>query len=327
MKIVLAGPPKSGKSCLREGLKQAILTLNRQNSDVPYPYVITACPDGEGAWFQETTAQYPEVAKACKEAYKNEFTSKFTDLVAHHVSNCKQPLTLVDIGGLTSDDNHKICRDATHIVILAGNDPETGESWDSRMAPWREFAGELDLCPIAEIFSDYDAKTDVFKDISPENVLRGSVHHLERGEDVGARPTIQALARHILSMMNIPLESISGGGVQASTYNVNKDAGGILRVAFGSPGRNDQIVKDAVTRLDEMIEAGELSGGGLLKINGPASLPVAMVLGHKLSHLFEAIACFDPKLDKYVVVISHGPKWSVGDLLCEKIVDKDFEMC
>jgi len=42
MKVVLAGPPKSGKSCLREGLKQAI----RRISGAPYPYVITACPDG-----------------------------------------------------------------------------------------------------------------------------------------------------------------------------------------------------------------------------------------------------------------------------------------
>ena len=315
MKIVLAGPPKSGKSCLREGLKQAIITLKRQNSDVPYPYVITACPDGEGAWFQETAAKYPEVAKACKDAYRNEFTSEFTDLFAHHVLHCNQPLTLVDIGGLIRDDNRKICRYATHIVILAGNDPETGKSWDTRMAPWRKFAKELDLYLIAEIFSDYNAKTDVFKDINSKNVLRGSVHHLERGEYVGERPTIQALARHILSMMNIPLESISEGEVPASTYNVNKDADGILRVEFGSPGRNDQIVKDTVTRLDEMIKAGELTGGGLLKINGPASLQVAMVLGHKLSHRFEAIAYFDPKLDKYVVVISHGPKFLVGQLL------------
>lgn len=93
MKIVLAGPPRSVKSCLREGLKQAILTLQRNNSDIPYPYVITACPDGEGAWFQETMEKYPEVAKACKDAYKGKFTPEFVDLVATHVLNCNQSLT------------------------------------------------------------------------------------------------------------------------------------------------------------------------------------------------------------------------------------------
>ena len=66
-----------------------------------------------------------------------------------------------------------------------------------------------------------------------------------------------------------------------------------------------------------MTKMGELSGGGLLKINGPASLPVAMVLARKLSHLFAAIAFFDPKLNKYVVAISHSrnPDYAVGNLI------------
>ena len=104
---------------------------------------------------------------------------------------------------------------------------------------------------------------------------------------------------------------------EESTYTITRDADGILRIAFGVPSANDQIVKDAVARLDAMTQAGELSGGGLLKINGPASLPVAMVLGHKLAHLFQAIACFDPKLEKYVVVISHSPNpdYVIGNLI------------
>ena len=101
------------------------------------------------------------------------------------------------------------------------------------------------------------------------------------------------------------------------TYTITRDADGVLHINFGVPSTNDQIVRDAVARLDVMTKADELSGGGLLKINGPASLPVAMVLGHKLSHLFAAIACFDPKLSKYVVVISHSPNpdYVVGNLI------------
>ena len=91
----------------------------------------------------------------------------------------------------------------------------------------------------------------------------------------------------------------------------------VFYASLGVPSANDQIVKDTVARLDAMTKADELSGGGLFKINGPASLPVAMVLGHKLSHLFEAIACFDPKLNKYVVVISHSPNpdYAIGNLI------------
>ncbi len=99
-----------------------------------------------------------------------------------------------------------------------------------------------------------------------------------------------------------------------STYNIALDEG-ILRIGFGSPAQNDQIVKDAAARLDKMIEAGELKGGDILRVNGPASLPVAMVLAHKLAHLYQAVACFDPKLSKYVVAIAHGNKFAVGDLI------------
>ena len=97
-----------------------------------------------------------------------------------------------------------------------------------------------------------------------------------------------------------------------ATYNIARD-GDVLRIGFGEPADNGQIVKDLVQRLDEMHKGNELAGGGLLRINGPASLPVAMVLAHKLSHLFGAIACFDPKKDQYVVAISHDPQFVVGD--------------
>lgn len=89
----------------------------------------------------------------------------------------------------------------------------------------------------------------------------------------------------------------------------------ILRVSFGEPAQNDQIVKDAVARLEEMATSGELTGGQLLKINGPISIPVAFVLAHKLAHLYGAIGFFDPKLGKYVICITHNPSYKLGDLI------------
>ncbi|MBD2775410.1 CRISPR-associated protein Csx3 [Iningainema sp. BLCCT55] len=88
----------------------------------------------------------------------------------------------------------------------------------------------------------------------------------------------------------------------------------ILRVNFGEPAQNDQIVRDAAARLDEMA-SGELKGGQLLKINGPISIPVAFVLAHKVSHLYGAIALFDPKLGKYVICITHNPEYNLGELI------------
>ncbi len=90
----------------------------------------------------------------------------------------------------------------------------------------------------------------------------------------------------------------------------------VLKIGFGEPAQNDQIVQDATTRLDELVSSGELAGGSLLKINGPASLPVAFVIAHKVAHLYGAIAVYDPKLGgKYVVCITHNPTYNLGDLI------------
>lgn len=92
--------------------------------------------------------------------------------------------------------------------------------------------------------------------------------------------------------------------------------GNVLKIGFGEPAQNDQIVKDAAARLDEMVGNGELIGGELLKINGPASLPVACVITHRVAHLYGAIAIYDPKLGgKYVVCISHHPAYRLGDVI------------
>jgi len=96
-------------------------------------------------------------------------------------------------------------------------------------------------------------------------------------------------------------------------YNVNLE-GNILKVGFGEPSQNDEIVRDAVKRLEEMKESGELAGGPIIKINGPASLPVAVAIAHAVNHLYETIAVFDPKLGKYVVAVSHSA-YNPGDLI------------
>ena len=95
-------------------------------------------------------------------------------------------------------------------------------------------------------------------------------------------------------------------------YTIRRECD-ILTVGFCGAANNDEIVKDATARLEEMCANGDLGGGGLIKVNGPASVPVAMVLAHELAHLFGAVACFDPKMDKYVVAISHSPDFAIGD--------------
>ncbi|OLD63791.1 MAG: CRISPR-associated protein Csx3 [Chloroflexi bacterium 13_1_20CM_50_12] len=89
----------------------------------------------------------------------------------------------------------------------------------------------------------------------------------------------------------------------------------VLNVKFGNPATNAEIVQDAARILAEIKEDGGLQGGPLLRINGPASLPCAFTIGHAVFHAYGAIAVWDPKLQKYVVSISHNPDYSIGDLI------------
>lgn len=97
-------------------------------------------------------------------------------------------------------------------------------------------------------------------------------------------------------------------------YNISLE-GDILKVGFGDPAQNDVICRDAARQLEILVSNGTLAGGSLIKVNGPASLPVACVIAHALGHLFGVVAVYDPKLGKYVVAVCHGDAYKLGDLI------------
>lgn len=194
-KIILAGPPRSGKSCLRQGLKDTIRTI----PDAPYPLFITGCPDGEGAWFQEAMNNDPALAAKLKAEYKSRFTPEFVSRVKDGVKNLSlphSPLNFIDIGGVISPENEEICRYANGAILLCG---ETAAKADSP-AEWKTFFTKLGIPIIAEVYSDYHGKEDIVDEVGEDGVFRGSVHHLERGENLSERKAIQDLAQFILNL-------------------------------------------------------------------------------------------------------------------------------
>lgn len=74
----------------------------------------------------------------------------------------------------------------------------------------------------------------------------------------------------------------------------------------------DRIVRDVQLLAAELIAAGKLAGGNLLKINGRISVAGSYTLAHEVAHLYRAIAFFDPRLRAYVVVSSTAPEYPVG---------------
>jgi CRISPR-associated protein Csx3 len=191
VKVVLCGPPNTGKTVLRDGLKAAILNLNNAPADF---YAISGCPDGDGAWYSETFANYPELARQLKEEYKAKFTREFALGKARDVKVIKNSLLLFDVGGrLPSDENKFIMSEATHAVILAKTEAD--------VIAWEQLCEKhlpQTMPVIAILYSDRDGKNDEITCESP--VLIGKVHHLERGQDVSGRPMVKALANLVVNL-------------------------------------------------------------------------------------------------------------------------------
>lgn len=191
-KVVLCGPPNTGKTVLRDALKQAILKLKDAPKDF---YVISGCPDGDGSYFSETAQNYPELAAKLKAEYKAKFTPEYAQAKARDIAAIKNSLLLFDVGGKISDENRIIMSEATHAVMLAKTEQD--------VADWQEFCEkelEKPLPFIAIIYSDWDGKADTITSESP--VLTGIVHRLARGEDASSRPTVQALAELLINLVN-----------------------------------------------------------------------------------------------------------------------------
>ena len=93
-----------------------------------------------------------------------------------------------------------------------------------------------------------------------------------------------------------------------------KDGVLTLKIRFGRPTQNDEIVYDALAALKPIVDGG-LTYGKVVLLHGPASLPVAAALGYKLAHICKAVAAFDPKINKGVIAIAHDSDYSVGDLI------------
>ncbi|MBU1118539.1 CRISPR-associated protein Csx3 [Patescibacteria group bacterium] len=107
-------------------------------------------------------------------------------------------------------------------------------------------------------------------------------------------------------------------------YKVAKEEtkiGIVLKLGFGESASNDVIVPDAVEAVKEL----NLEGGKVILLNGPASLPVGIALAHEVSHKFGVVGAWDPKMQAYVVSVSHDPNYKVGSLIHELKKEEDDE--
>jgi len=85
----------------------------------------------------------------------------------------------------------------------------------------------------------------------------------------------------------------------------------LIRGRFGERAEGSHVVRAIVTQLAAL----PLRGGRLVKLDGPLSVAGAIAVGHRLAHLYGAVAMFDPKVGGYIIAVSHDPTYAVGDVL------------
>lgn len=181
-KIVIGGPPHSGKSVFLGALTKL---LPRQS----YYLCREAVPDGEGTWLGRRYDD-PDVVALRR---KGRFTPARVERAANVVREWDStPLMLVDLGGRITPENEMVAREATHAIILAGD--------VSAIPQWRSFfEQDCGLQVIAVLESAYGASEDRIDEGSEP--LSGAVHYLERGVDCTDRPAIQAVAEVLTDLI------------------------------------------------------------------------------------------------------------------------------
>lgn len=198
IKLVLCGPPHTGKSCIREGLKQRLLS-RYQHQESPYPYVITACPDGEGAWYYGTVKNNPDLARQLKTAYKAKFTPEFAKQKALWVQRTTRPINIIDIGGKITDENTQILQEATHAIVLWRDPLETDKDDVHYREAWEDYCVKMNVKILSVFKSDYHATADWVE--ANSDPLLGTIHRLERGDDCSSRPVVDAIADLIVQAL------------------------------------------------------------------------------------------------------------------------------
>lgn len=269
IKIVIGGPPHSGKSVFIEALTQ---NLDKDNT-----FSFSAAPDGEGPWLQRHYDD-PEVVKFRQ---KGKFTPEFVADRKKKIHDWEGPLMIIDVGGRTSEENAQMIKGATHAIILAGD--------LSKVAEWRNFFEENNIEVIAKLHSHYQGDHDVQRPMEPEKShIVSSVHHLERGESAVDRETIKQVAGLISGLVegNVAYkeahESENANPFEVFIPEVFKDLPNetIERTITTRDGQqkqvqNKQILRSAIPRI---YEKALDFGGRPAWLNGPVNSWEAIAL-------------------------------------------------
>lgn len=157
MKIILCGPPHSGKTVFGNSL---YLSLPQG-----YTSMIRACPDGESLYSSNNDQHMIRIIRR-----KGDFSEDFIQTVCERIKKEETPITLIDVGGKRTKENERIFELADSCIILSSDSAEKEE--------WKKFADKFRVKTIALLDSVLEGE-DVLRTEEPH--IDGVITNLERG--------------------------------------------------------------------------------------------------------------------------------------------------
>lgn len=231
--ILLAGPPHSGKSVLAHLLGQHLRQAGVQH------ILLSAAPDGEGAWFHQTDA---ELRFALRQ--KGRFTPGLVEQMIRAVQQRALPM-LVDIGGQPQGRQLEIMDACTHVVQLYRDEQDRRN--------WRAWIDERNLIPVAELHSYLPGPDHVQ---SMQGVLRGAIGNLDRDRPQPG-PLFRLLLERIQGICSYDSQALEREHLRRAPDGVVVVSETQLaqRLGIARPGQSPWWEPEHLARLAEVLPA------------------------------------------------------------------------
>ncbi|HUT22426.1 MAG TPA: CRISPR-associated ring nuclease Crn3/Csx3 [Candidatus Bipolaricaulota bacterium] len=305
MKVIVCGPPHSGKSVFVANLRRF---LPREGS-----FLFRCAPDGEGTWSNKADQELVSRIRR-----KGKFDSKFMDYVLNGLENCHIPITLVDVGGIRSEQNEAIFAKCDAFIVLSSKDEELSE--------WQRFGEALGLKCLALLRSRLVGSEEI-ENVQADAPIAGTICGLERGTEIDSE-LLRQIAQRLTTITASELakyeeEKDMSENTTITTAQIADTLGkGVIEKTLP----NGRVIKtidwtgDDLAGLDEHLRSRGFGRADHVVFDGPMPAWMGLALVHGVHPAFSSLN--DPRLGAVGIGMTNPDGEGAGPNLKFSVEDK-----